>query len=159
MKRMDVRAVFLSAILCAAFAQAPAQKVSGTKQSKVEQEVLQVENERIQAVVGVDTQALDRILADTLVYTHSSARVESKAQFIKSLQTGELKYESIKHQDLKARVYGDVAVLIGQSAVQVRSAQTGGQARSLDIRFLNVYAKLEGRWQQVAWQSTRISQP
>ena len=107
--------------------------VGQTKAGRAEQEVLQVESERVQAVVRADTAALDRILAD------------------------ELTYLAMKHDDVRVRVYGDVAVLAGRSAAKVKSPRTQGQTMDLDIRFLNVYARRNARWQQVAWQSTRIA--
>jgi len=131
--------------------------VAQTIEKTPEKEVLRVENERIQAVLHRDTAALEQLLADELVYTHSTGRVDSKAQFIHSIQSGDLSYLAMKHSNLDARVYGDVAVLTGRSAVKVKSPHTGNQIADLDLRFLNVYAKRKGQWQQLAWQSTRIA--
>lgn len=158
MKRISVIALLAVAASSLAAAQTGAKKSGQNQQSKAEQEVLQVENARIQAVLQGDTTALDRILADDLVYTHSTARVDTKAQFLGSINSGDLKYESMKHDDLKVRVYGDAAVLTGRSAVKVSSPRTQGQTLSMEIRLISVYAKQNGRWQQVAWQSTRIAQ-
>jgi len=131
--------------------------VAQTIEKTPEKEVLRVENERIQAVLHRDTAALEQLLADELVYTHSTGRVDSKAQFIHSIQSGDLNYLAMKHSNLDARVYGDVAVLTGRSAVKVKSPHTENQIVDLDLRFLNVYAKRNGQWQQLAWQSTRIA--
>jgi hypothetical protein len=131
--------------------------VAQTIEKTPEKEVLRVENERIQAVLHRDRAALEQLLANELVYTHSTGRVDSKAQFIHSIQSGDLNYLAMKHSNLDARVYGDVAVLTGRSAVKVKSPHTGNQIADLDLRFLNVYAKRKGQWQQVAWQSTRIA--
>jgi ketosteroid isomerase-like protein len=95
-------------------------------------------------------------LSDDLLYTHSSARVETKAEFLAALRSGELKYEAMNHEDLKVRVYGDTALVTGRSAVRVRSR---GQENNLQIRFLAVYVRKAGHWQMVAWQSTRFPQP
>jgi len=131
--------------------------VAQTIEKTPEKEVLRVENERIQAVLHRDTAALEQLLADELVYTHSTGRVDSKAQFIHSIQSGDLNYLAMKHSNLDARVYGDVAVLTGRSAVKVKSPHTENQIVDLDLRFLNVYAKRNGQWQQLAWQSARIA--
>ena len=147
MKRLSVFVLLVSATW----------SVGQTGLGRAEQEVLQVESERVQAVVRADTAALDRILADELTYTHSTGRVDSKPQFIGAIQSGELTYLAMKHDDVRVRVYGDVAVLAGRSAAKVKSPRTQGQTMDLDIRFLNVYARRNARWQQVAWQSTRIA--
>jgi len=131
--------------------------VAQTMEKTPEKEVLRVENDRIQAVLQRDTAALEQLLADELIYTHSTGRVDSKARSIHSIQAGDLNYLAMKHSDVDARVYGDVAVLTGRSAVKVKSPHTENQIVDLDLRFLNVYAKRKGQWQQVAWQSTRIA--
>jgi hypothetical protein len=144
---------FLVFLLAIAATSLVAQSIEKTP----EKEVLRVENQRIQAVLRRDTAALEQLLADELVYTHSTGRVDSKAQFIHSIESGDLNYLAMKHSNFDARVYGDVAVLTGRSAVKVKSPHTGNQTADLDLRFLNVYAKRRGQWQQVAWQSTRIA--
>ncbi len=131
--------------------------VAQTKQSDAAQDVMQVENERVQAIVHADAAALSRILADDLTYTHSTGRTQSKAEFIRDIQSGELTYVAAKHEDVNVRLYGDAAVLTGRSAMKVKSPHTQNQTIDLDVRFLNIYAKRSGRWQQVAWQSTRIA--
>src|SRR5436309_3976659 len=56
--------------------------------SKAETEIRQLENRRIQAMLKVDTEELNRILADDLTYTHSSGQVDTKSQLIESLKSG-----------------------------------------------------------------------
>jgi hypothetical protein len=72
------------------------------------------------------------------------------------LQSGSLKYESLKLEDVKVRVYGDAAVASGRITVN-------GRIGTHDIigqdRFLTVYVKRQGRWQQVATQAARIARP
>ena len=74
-------------------------------------EIIALENRRIEAMIKQDTQALSEILADDLSYTHSTARVETKAEFISSLTSGRTKYQSIQRDDVKVRQYGDTAVV------------------------------------------------
>ncbi len=156
MKRIFLTAVFIAGASLA-LGQTAGKKPVPEKHSTAEQEVLQAENARIQAVVDRDTPALERMLADELTYTHSTGRVESKAGFIQDIRSGELTYVAIKHDDLRVRVYRDAAVLTGRSAMKVKSPRTQNQIQELDVLFLEVYTKRNGRWQQVAWQSTRLA--
>ena len=145
------------AIICTTFFVLPsAATPEKTKQSRVEQEILQLEKARIEALVRNDRAALERILADDLTYTHSSGETETKAEFLARLASGNLKYLSMEHEDVRARTYGNVAVLTGRSKVRVLLA---GQERNFQIRFINAYAKRSEGWQMVAWQSTRIAGP
>ena len=125
-------------------------------QADAEEQVRQAERERLAALTSGELAVLERYLSDDLLYTHSSARVETKEEFLAALRSGELKYEAMNHEDLKVRVYGDMALLTGRSAVRVRSR---GQENNLQIRFLAVYVRKAGRWQMAAWQSTRFPQP
>lgn len=145
---------FLIAAASYTFAQAPA-KEAKTDES-VEQQVRKLEQERVHALVRGDLKALDRILASDLIYIHSSGLVDTKASFIGSLKSGALKYESMDHDDISVRMFPNFALIIGRSAVKVRSGGEGAELRSLQLRFTCSYARRGGRWQMVGWQSTRI---
>ena len=119
----------------------------------VEQQIVQLENQRFEAMTSADTDALKLILADELTYTHTSAAQDTKQSLIQALQSGTLKYESMVTDDVKVRVYGDTAVVTGSAKVTVMSR---GQQNSFALRFTDVYAKQDERWQMVAWQSTRL---
>ena len=121
---------------------------------KVEQEIKQLESRRFRAMIDGDTGALAGILADELIYTHSSGRTDTKAQFIASLQSGELKYETINTDDVKVRIYGAAAVVTGQASIKLKSK---GQELDLQLRYTDVFVKHGRAWQMVAWQSTRIA--
>ena len=123
--------------------------------SPAEQEVLKAEQERIAAAISANIAKLEQLLSADLSYTHSNALVESKNDFLNSIKSGNIKYEAVNHKNVKVNLYGDTAVLRGQSDLKV---QFKGQPVSLPIRFTAVYVKKDGRWQLTAWQSTRIQQ-
>ena len=116
-------------------------------------EIIALENRRFEAMTNQDAQALDEILADDLSYTHSTARVETKAEFISSSTSGRNKYRSIERDDVTVRQYGDTAVVTGHARIHVNS---NGQDVKFQVRFLDVYAKRDNVWRMVAWQSTRL---
>ena len=116
-------------------------------------EIIELENQRIQAMTGKDIDALNKILADDLSYCHSSARLETKEDFISSITSGRTSYQSIDRDDVEVRQYGDTAVVTGQGKFHVIS---NGQDLRFQVRFTDVYAKREGVWQMVAWQSTKL---
>lgn len=116
-------------------------------------EVLEAEQARIAALVADDHAALDRLLSSDLTYTHSNAVVDTKAEFMDSLISGRLKYRSLEHGDQQVRFYGDTALLTG--VTRVFSTSQGAEVR-LTLRFTIVYVHQSGRWQMVAWQSTRV---
>jgi hypothetical protein len=120
---------------------------------KAESEIRQLEARRIQAMLKVDTEELNRLLADDLTYTHSSGQVDTKSQLINSLKSGERKYLMIEPQGVKVRLYGAAAIVTGLAKLKTFSK---GQESNFQVQFTDVYAKKKGHWQMVAWQSSRL---
>ena len=60
-------------------------------------EILALENRRIEAMLKGDVQTLEEILADDLIYTHTTARLDNKASFIDAVKTGKSVYLSLIH--------------------------------------------------------------
>jgi len=118
-----------------------------------EHEVIAADDRRFQAMVKQDWAALDAALADDLVYVHSTARVESKQEHVGNLKSGKPNYRGASPRERKARVRGDVAMINGVSDMHVENA---GKEQRFTIRYLAVYAKIAGRWQMTAWQSTKV---
>jgi ketosteroid isomerase-like protein len=122
---------------------------------KAEQQVLQAEKDRFAAMVKGDRAALEKLLSDDLTYTHSTALLENKEQFVKSVTSGNIDYVSIvpSEADWKIRVNGNTAIVNGTAAVNVIDT---GKDRKIRIRFTTVQANRGGAWQLQAWQSTVI---
>jgi ketosteroid isomerase-like protein len=122
-----------------------------------EQQVLQAEKDRFAAMVKGDKAALERLLADDLTYTHSSALFESKAEFIKSVTSGAIDYVSVtpSETDWKVRIDGNIAIVNGLAAVNVVDS---GKDLKFRLRFTTVHRNQGGRWQLASWQATRLPQ-
>jgi len=117
-------------------------------------EILALEKRRIEAMTNQDANALDEILADDLMYTHSGGRTETKAEFISnSTKVGGTRYHGLTQEDVKVRQYGDTAILTGHGIVHVESSNGD---RKFPIRFIDIYVKQEGAWRMVSWQSTKL---
>ena len=116
-------------------------------------EIIALEKRRIEAMTNGDGDALNEILADDLIYTHSTARVETKAEHIANITSGRPRYVSVERKDINVRQYGDTAVVTGYAKMHVNA---NGKDNKFEIRFLDVYAKRDGVWQMVAWQSTKL---
>lgn len=145
--------LFSSLILFGPFvsAQSPAREAK-TDESP-EKELRRLEQQRVEALVRADVATLDRILSDDLSYIHSSGKLDTKAEFIDSIKSGAMKYSQMDHEGVSVRMLPDLALISGRSAVRVAA---NAQQLSFQIRFIAAYARREGRWQMVAWQSTRL---
>jgi len=118
-----------------------------------ERAVLEAQDRRFAATVAADLDALGRILADDVTYTHSSGVVESRAEYLEALKSGKYRYRSMAPEERRVRVFSDVAVVTGACRVLV---QASGRERDIRLRFTEVYLRRDGAWRMVAWQSTLI---
>jgi ketosteroid isomerase-like protein len=114
------------------------------------------EEARFQAMVKGDQAALDRLLAADLTYTHSSGKLETKQELMALIKEGRYQYRSFTPREMKVRVYGETAVVTGLAEVEVT---TDGKPLALKLRYTNVHLRKDGRWQLVAWESTRVAEP
>ena len=118
-----------------------------------EADVLRADENRFEAMRKEDWNALDDALADDLIYVHSTARKESKAEHVGNLRAGRPHYRGIAPRERHARVVGDVGVVNGISEMHV---ERDGKEQRFTVRYLAVYAKTGGPWRMIAWQSTKL---
>ena len=70
-----------------------------------------------------------------------------------NMVSGATVYTSVEPSDVKAQDLGDTVVLTGIAQIKVVS---NGAPNAFGVRFTDVYAKRNGSWQMVTWQSTRL---
>ena len=119
------------------------QSASRDQRSSVEQAIRQLDNERIQAQIGADAVALDRIYAADFIGVGPSGTVRTKAQVISDFTSGDLKFQSITTDEVQVRVYENTAV---ETGISTMSGQDKGKAVPRDTRFTRVWVKQQGRW-------------
>ena len=117
------------------------------------QTVIDLDKKRMQAMAAKDTATLEALIADDLIYTHSSARLDTKRSLIDGTTSGKTVYTACEPSNVKAQDFGDTVVLTGECQIKVT---VGGTPNAFGVRFTDVYARRNGRWQMVTWQSTRL---
>jgi len=120
-----------------------------------EQQIIQLERNRQDAFVRGDIVALERETADDYTTINSSAKFADKPQMMANLRAGKTKVESVTLDQMKARVYGDTAVLTG---IYNDVSVTDGARKEGHARFTRVFVKSGGEWRAVAYQQTTIPQ-
>ena len=119
------------------------------------QTIIALDKQRMDAMCHKDIPTLHALLADDLVYTHSSARLDTKQSLIGNMESGSTVYNAVEPSDVKAQDLGSAVVLTGVARIRVTS---GGKPNAFAVRFTDVYANKGGRWQMVTWQSTRLAE-
>ena len=123
------------------------QSTAGTQRSNIEQVIRQLDGERIQAQIGADTTALDRIYADDFIGVGPSGTVRTKKQVLLDFTSGTLKFQSITTDEVQVRVYENTAVETGLSTMD---GQDKGKPVPRNTRFTRVWVKQQGYWRLVA---------
>src|SRR5216684_1015919 len=117
------------------------------------QMVIELDKKRMTAMAQKDLATLNELIADDLIYTHSSARLDTKQSMIGNMEGGSTVYTSMVPSDVTAQDFGDTVVLTGTCRIGVNA---GGRPNNFGVRFTDVYANKGGSWQMVTWQSTRL---
>jgi hypothetical protein len=119
------------------------------------QMIIDLDRKRMLAMAEKDIATLNAVLADDLVYTHSSARLDTKQSLIGNMESGSTVYNAVEPSDVTAQDLGSAVVLTGIARIRVTS---GGNPNAFAVRFTDVYANKGGKWQMVTWQSTRLAE-
>ena len=125
---------------------------AGMAKSDDEKAVLAAEKQLAAAMVKADVGALDKLLGDDLVYTHSNAKTESKADVLQVFKTGSTKYKSVDFNTTKARQFGNVVVTTHNMTI----ATDAPNAVPSKLYVTLVWSKQGGGWQLVSRQATKL---
>ena len=107
------------------------------------------------AQIAQDAKALDELAALELSYSHSDARVEDKATFIKNATSGKSKTLSLQYKDPTFRVVGDVAIVRFQWIAE-SEAVADGKKSSTNLHILMNWQKQAGTWKLLTRASTKL---
>jgi ketosteroid isomerase-like protein len=117
------------------------------------QAIEQADARRCTATIAKDAATLRELFGDDLLYVHSSATAEDKALYIERACTGFYDYQGITQLRRNFRIFGDMALVDGDARIQV-VVKSG--AKDFVTRYLQVWARRNGGWQMVSWQSTPL---
>jgi hypothetical protein len=115
--------------------------------------VVQAEHQLAAAHLQLDLKTLEYLLHPDYVIIQPGGKVETKTEVIDSFHTGLRHWDTAWVDQLDIRLYGDTARVVGRWQA---SGQHGMERFDYAARFLSIWVKQEGRWQNIAYQSTEI---
>jgi Calcium/calmodulin dependent protein kinase II Association. len=118
-----------------------------------EQQVRRINEEWVDALVRGDTATLNRVMDEGCIFSYALDG-DDKLQFIADIESGDLKVDSLKRDNVEVCIYGSTGVLI---AFDTAVWKYKGQHIHNHYRTIHVYAKRDGQWQIVAIQASPIS--
>ena len=117
------------------------------------QELVTLEKEAAKAVQHQDGTFFRRVYSDDFVGTLSHGQAVSKADFIQTIEAGDVRFESVSASDITVHVYRDTAVATCLWSIRMVSK---GQATSTQIRVIHVYLYGQRGFHVVASQATLL---
>jgi ketosteroid isomerase-like protein len=120
----------------------------------VEKEVTQLFHLLNNAGIKKDRTTWERMTAEDFLYIHSNGSVTDKSQESAALTLSDTGWTGTKIDDLKVRIYGDVAIVTGLNTLTGSAAGYLPGAR----RFTDVWVKRDKVWRNVGGQSTLAQQ-
>jgi ketosteroid isomerase-like protein len=108
-----------------------------------------------------DAAVHERFWADSLVYTRSTGLRVSKADILKAVREAPpsgpgAPATAYSAEDVRIQQWGDSAVVAFRL---VGTSEGGGRKDRAEFLNTGTFVKRDGRWQTVAWQSTRAALP
>ena len=153
MKGILAAVVLVLAVSCQAFAQT--RPATPAPNASVEKELIKLENDWNNAIVKVDMAALNRVMADDWTIIDPDGIIETKAEYLASIKSGETVLTSAVGDQWNVRVYGDAAVVLDRWTTK---GQYKGKDVSGQYRYTDTWVKKAGRWQCVATAGTKITE-
>ena len=104
------------------------------------------------SLIKKDRATMERLYANDYLYLHSNGTITNKSQEIAEYMSPDLKWTAHKLDDVKVRIYRDVAVVTG---VQTLTGSAKGYVSGAR-NFTELWVRRNGRWQTVGGQSTIV---
>ena len=128
----------------------------GTRVDSITPFILSLEAQRRAAHLSGDADRLASILADDFVDVAATGVRRTKQQNVEETRMHVIRWTSLIAKNEQVQVFDSTAaIVIGE---QEGSGTYNGQPFVRKIRYLRVYLKRNGRWQNVAAQSALIAQ-
>ena len=120
---------------------------------EIEQQLRQMNDGWVKALVWRDSATLERIMADDFVFTYPMEG-DDKTQFIDDLASGDLNVQQLTQANVTVRIWGHTAVLSALDTVQWFYK---GRDFSGKYKIVQIYANRDDQWRLVAVQACPIT--
>ena len=119
-----------------------------------EADVRRAERALYDAMVARDFAAFERLLAPDLVYVHSTAVAETRAEYLAGVARGSYEYQSVASRALRVR--GNDSFVLQDGVCDMRVGATGKPPQMIHLLFLLVWRKAPSGWQLLHRHATRV---
>jgi hypothetical protein len=112
------------------------------------------ETELYRAMLAFDYSALDGLLSDEVSYIHSTAVVETKAEYFAGLRAGLYEYGAIEVLGASTQMFDGVAITSG--VMEMFVGANGSEKGTIRLQHVLIWRLEGGTWRLLLRQATRI---
>jgi ketosteroid isomerase-like protein len=130
----------------------PAKRAEKPKQ--MEEEILKVANQFVDAITTNHRQAIERFVTDDWIIINADGGIIDKERFLGVIESGTLTHELMESDDMRVRAYGDCAVV---TALTRSKGKFMGQEFTTHERSTDVFVNRDGEWRCALTQLTAFT--
>lgn len=158
MKRRNLRLFAVATLLPLMAANVPAQPdktPAGVTETAATQQFERIVRDFLTAVPKGDRQTFDEFFANDVIYTRSAGVTVNKDEILRNIGVRAVNEPKATYgaDDFTVHSYGEMAVV---NFRLVQHTEKDGNQETNYFRNTGTFLKRKGKWQVVAWQSTRV---
>jgi len=115
--------------------------------------IMLAEHQLSEAHLHLDLETIERLLHPDYVIIQPGGKLETKREVLDSYRTLDRNWDFAQVDQLNVLLRGDVAIVVGRWQA---SGQHGPEQFDYAARFLSIWVKEDGYWQNIAYQATEI---
>jgi ketosteroid isomerase-like protein len=119
-----------------------------------EQEIVRLFEDGDRALMNADVAEIERIYAEDYVQSDESGELSTRADLIRKLTTGRIRFLEMKSTGRRVRMFGDFAIVYGSEEDEV---EREGERAVVSYVYMDVVVRGSGAWQIVASQLAKPS--
>ncbi len=119
----------------------------------IKNELRQLDQDRIEAMLGSDRQALENLLSTELRYIHSTGYIDSYQSYLEKLDLQVITYQAIACDDYQIDIKGEVAIVHSKMTA---SATIQGNAIVIKSLTSAVWMQEDHDWKLRYFQATPL---
>jgi hypothetical protein len=135
-----------------------AQNGAAMRQKPTEAQMLDLQKQFEDASIAADAAKVSALMSDDAIFVHGSGAVQTKAEYINSLTSGQLKLSTYQMDGGKVVFFRGGAVVSGPTEISL-VAPGGAPPRTLRLLISTVWVEKPSGWQVVLNQGTSIAPP
>lgn len=116
--------------------------------------VIQAEQALAAAHLTLNLATIDRLLHPDYVIVQPDGTIETKADTLASLQTGDRYWDLAESDELIVHLHGDTAIVTGRWR---GCGRNGAVTFDYQARFLSTWVRTVDGWRNVAYMATELS--